>query len=82
MKKEFIKKSILFASYLILFALKKDKKFKLYINYQQLNNIIIKNRYLLSFSIELQNRFYKTKIFTKLDLYKVYNFVYITKKEK
>ena len=82
LKKGFIKKSILPAGYLILFAPKKDKKLRLYIDYRQLNSITVKNRYLLSLFVELQDRFYRAKIFTKLDLYRVYNLVYIAKGEE
>ena len=82
LKKGFIKKSILSISYPILFAPKKDRKLRLYIDYRQLNSIIIKNRYLLLLSVELQDRFYRTKIFTKLDLYRIYNLVYIAKREE
>ena len=73
---------LLSAGYPILFVFKKNKKLRLYINYRQLNNITIKNRYLLSLLIELQNRFHKAKIFTQLNLYKVYNLVYIAKRKK
>ena len=33
--------------YLILFILKKDGSLRLYVNYRKLNDITIKNRYLL-----------------------------------
>jgi hypothetical protein len=82
LKKGFIRKSILPAGYLILFALKKDRMLQLYIDYRQLNNITIKNRYLLLFTSKIQERLYSTKIFTKLDLYRVYNLVYIAKEEE
>ena len=49
-------------------VLKKDGKFRLYIDYRQLNNITIKNRYLLLLIEELKDRLYKAKYFTKLDL--------------
>ena len=40
---------------------------RLYINYRKLNNIIIKNKYLLSNINEFRDRLNKTKIFTKLN---------------
>lgn len=42
-KKKFIKLSESLTSYWILFALKKNNKLKLCVNYKQLNNITIKN---------------------------------------
>ena len=82
LKKGFIKKSILPVGYPILFALKKDRKLRLCVDYQQLNSITVKNRYLLPLSVELQDRFYRAKIFTKLDLCRVYNLVCMAKGEE
>jgi hypothetical protein len=82
LKKGFIRKSTSLAGYPILFAPKKDRILRLYVDYRQLNNITIKNRYLLPLSVEIQNRFYRAKIFTKLDLCRVYNFIYIAKGEE
>ncbi|AEO58753.1 hypothetical protein MYCTH_2028839, partial [Thermothelomyces thermophilus ATCC 42464] len=39
--------SISLAGYLILFVPKKDRKLRLYVNYRQLNEQTMKNRYLL-----------------------------------
>ena len=55
LKKEFIRKSQSSAEYSILFILKKNKILQLCINYWGLNNIIIKNSYLLSLILELQD---------------------------
>jgi hypothetical protein len=82
LKKGFIKKSILPAGYPILFAPKKDRILQLYIDYRQLNNITIKNRYPLLLTSKIQEHLYSTKIFTKLDLYRIYNLVYIAKGEE
>jgi len=41
--------------------------------------IIIKDYYILLFINKLKNKFNKVKIFIKLNLYKVYNFIYIKK---
>ncbi len=54
-KKKFIKKFQLQTEYPILFVSKKNKILYLYINYRKLNNIIIKNQYLLFNISELQN---------------------------
>ena len=55
-----------------MFILKKDRTLHLYINYQALNRITIKNCYLLPLIGELINRLLGAKIFTKLDLKDVY----------
>ena len=55
LKKEFIRESQSLTEYLILFILKKDKKLQLCVNYYKLNNIIVKNSYLLSLISELQD---------------------------
>ena len=44
---------MLLAGYPILFILKKNNRFRLYIDYRKLNDIIIKNKYLLSNIAEL-----------------------------
>ena len=72
MKKGFIKPFTLPAGYLLLFIRKKNGKLRLYINYRQLNVITIKNRYLLPVISELQIRIIGTKVFTKIDIRKVY----------
>jgi len=52
---------------------KKNETFRLYVDYQKLNNITIKNRYLLFNISELQDRLFKIKYFIKLNLRKAYN---------
>ena len=56
MRKEFIKESQSLIKHLILFVLKSDKSLRLYIDYKALNNITIKNSYLLSLILKLQDR--------------------------
>jgi hypothetical protein len=46
--KDFITSSVFFSSVLILFIKKKDDELHLYVNYKNLNIVIIKNKYLLS----------------------------------
>ena len=51
---------------------KKNNELRLYIDYCDLNAIIIKNRHLLSLISETLNRLCESKIFTKLNLKNVY----------
>ena len=55
LKKEFIRESQSFIEYSILFVSKKDRKLQLCVNYRELNNITVKNSYLLSLISELQD---------------------------
>ena len=70
------------AGYPIIFILKKDGTLRLYINYQELNNITIKNSYPLPLISELQNKLQKVKWFTKLDIPEAYNQIRIKKENK
>lgn len=81
-KKEFIQKSQSLVEYLILFVFKKNETLYLCVNYQKLNKIIIKNRYLLSNISELQNRLAEIKFFIKLDLREAYNLIRIKAEEE
>ena len=51
---------------------KKNDELRLYIDYRDLNAIIIKNRHSLSLIFETLNRLYESKIFIKLNLKNVY----------
>ena len=52
--------------------LKKNNKLRLYVDYRDLNAIIIKNRYFLFLIFETLNRLCESKIFIKLNLKNVY----------
>ena len=67
LKKRFIKLLISLVEYLIIFVLKINGKLWLYVDYWQLNKIIIKNRYSLFLIFELCDRIRGTKIFIILD---------------
>ena len=82
MKKEFIRSSEFSAEYSILFASKKNDKLRLCVNYRQLNNITVKNRYTLSLIFEFQDRIEEVKIFTLLDLREAYHHIRMKKDEK
>ena len=78
----YLRPSILLAGYPILFVPKKDRKLRLCVNCRQLNDIIVKNRYLLPLILELKDRLYKAKYFTKLDLRNRYYLVRIKEGEE
>ena len=52
--------------------LKKNNELRLYVDYRDLNAIIIKNRYSLFLIFETLNRLCELKIFIKLNLKNVY----------
>ena len=66
----------------ILFGPKKNGKSKFYVDYKIFNNIIMKNRYLLSNINALQDRFGNAKNFTNLNLRNAYNLIRIKNDEK
>jgi len=66
----------------ILFVFKKDNTFRLYINYRELNLIIIKNRYLLFFIEKILNRLIDICYFIKFDFKNIYYRICIQKRDK
>jgi len=56
----------------VLFILKTNKEFRLYVNYKGLNVVTIKNRYLFLFINEIFNRVSGAKIFTKINIKIIY----------
>jgi hypothetical protein len=73
MKKRFIIKFVLFASVFILFVKKLNDKLRLCVNYRDLNEIIIKNRYSLFLINENLNKLFEVKIFSKLNIRDVFH---------
>ena len=80
--KNWIRHSVSSAETLILFVLKKDKRLQLYIDYRELNQMIIKNRHLLSLISETLNRLSEVKYFIKLNLKDVYHWIHIKKDDE
>jgi hypothetical protein len=72
LERGFIRLSESLAGYSTLFVLKKDGENRLYVNYRKLNDITIKNRYLLPLQEEIRTYIGKVKIFTKVDIREVY----------
>jgi hypothetical protein len=81
-KKGFIRPSVIDANYPILFVPKLGGKLWLYIDYRRLNEIIIKNRYILPLISELYDRIRGAKWFTTLDLRGAYNLIKIKEGEE
>ncbi|RAH50168.1 uncharacterized protein BO95DRAFT_353036, partial [Aspergillus brunneoviolaceus CBS 621.78] len=52
----------------IFFILKKNKNFRLYINYRKLNKILVKNYYFLFLILEILDKIIEAKYFFKLDI--------------
>jgi hypothetical protein len=73
LKKDYIKLSISPIEYLILFVPKKNGELRLYVDYRQLNDIIIKDRTLLPLIIELRDWTYWARWFILVDLKRIYN---------
>ena len=69
----FIKPSKSPGSTLILFDQKSDGFLQLFVDYRDLNNLTIKNRYLLPLIGELLDRLIRAKQFTQLDLTNAYH---------
>ena len=70
------------AKYLILFILKLNESLKLCVDYKALNNIMIKNSYLLSLIAELQNKLQSVQWFMKFDIFKAFNWIWIKEKDE
>ena len=77
LRKGYIRPSTSPAGYPILFVPKKNGKLRLCVDYRQLNDITIKNRYPLPLVTELQSRLGKASWFTALDLKGAYNLIRI-----
>ncbi len=82
MQKEFIKELQSSAEYLILFVLKSNESLKLCVDYKALNNIMIKNSYLLSLISELQNRLQRAQWFMKFNILEAFNQIQIKEKDE
>ena len=82
LKRGFIKELTLRARALVLFVLKKDSRLQLVVDYQGLNNVIIKDRYSTLLLAELNNRLSEAKFFTKLDQKGGYNHIRIKEGEE
>jgi hypothetical protein len=79
LKKRFIWYSKSLISAAILFVKKKDGSFQMCVDYRGLNQLTIKNRYLLPLISKLLDQLNHVKVYTKIDLCGAYNLVHIWK---
>jgi hypothetical protein len=80
--KELIRVSRSHAASLVMFVKKLERKLYFCVNYRDLNVITIKNRYSLSFIVEILNRLSRIKIFTKIDIIATFNRLRIKKENE
>ena len=82
LKKNWIRSFNNFVETSMLFVKKTDDSLRLCVNYRDLNEIIIKNKYSLSLLFETLNRFAHVKRFIKLDIRNVYHRIRIRKNDE
>jgi hypothetical protein len=82
LKRRYIQHFINPAGVPILFVLKKDGSFRLYVNYRDFNKIIVKNRYPFPLMEKIFNRLSGAAIYTKLDLKEIYYRIRIKKRDE
>ena len=66
----------------ILFIKKSDDNLRFCVDYRKLNEIIIKNKYLLSFFLKTLKRFVKTRRFIKINIRNAYHRIRIRKNDE
>ena len=76
-EKNFIKIYISFITIPILLTYKSKKDIYIYIDYRDLNNVIIKNRYLIPLIYKTFDILYYIKIYTKFNIITTFNYLYI-----
>jgi hypothetical protein len=82
LEKEFITSFTSFTATLILFTKKKDDELRLCVDYRDLNEITIKNRYSFFLIKEVMNRLVEIKIYIKLDIRVAYNLIRVRAKDE
>ncbi len=82
MQKKFIRKLQSSAEYSILFISKLNESLRLCVDYRALNNITIKNSYSLSLISELQDRLQRAQWFTKFNIFKAFNWIWIKEEDE
>src|SRR5436305_15221196 len=67
---------------LVMFVPKKNRKKRLVVDYQRLNNITIKDKYIVLLANEIRERLRKAKWFTLIDLQDRYYYLCIKEGDK
>ena len=80
--KEYIKSNIFFYITSIFIVKKSNERFRIYIDYQTLNFLIVKNRNASSLIKKTLIKLCATKIFNKFDIIIIFNEIYIKKKDE
>ena len=75
--KKFIQVSHFHVIFSVLFAKKSEEKLHFYIDYKELNAIIVKNHYLLFLISEILNCLCKIRIYIKLNIIHAFNCLHI-----
>ena len=82
LKKKWIRSSNNSTRALVLFVKKSNDSLRLCVNYRDLNEIIVKNKYSLSLLSKTLNRFAHAKRFIKIDIRNVYHRIRIRKNDE
>src|SRR5436853_680391 len=82
MKRGWIQESILLARVLVMFVPKKNRKKRLVVDYKRLNNITIKDRYIVLLVDKIREQLRKAKWFILIDLQDRYYHLHIKKGDK
>ena len=82
LKKKWIRSSNSSTRALVLFVKKSNDSLRLCVNYRDLNEIIVKNKYSLSLLSKTLNRFAHAKRFIKIDIRNVYHRIRIRKSDE
>src|SRR5436853_7381215 len=82
MKREWIQESMLLARALVMFVPKKNRKKRLVVYYRRINNITIKDRYIVLLVDKIREQLRKAKWFTLIDLQDRYYYLCIKEGDK
>jgi hypothetical protein len=82
LEKEFITSFTSSVAILILFIKKKNDELRLCVDYRDLNEITIKNRYSLLLIEEVMNRLVEVKIYIKLNIRVAYNLIRVRTRDE
>src|SRR5436190_15158742 len=81
-KRGWIQESISLVGAIVIFVPKKNRKKRLVVDYQRLNNIIIKDKYIVLLVDKIKEQLQKAEWFTLIDLQDRYYYLYIKEEDK